>query len=238
MSMISKGVTLYTSGTPNGWKVSILLKELKYPHIVKPISLSKNEQKEEWFVKINPNGRIPAIVDHDNNDYPVFETGAIMMYLAEKAGKLYPQEFNKRHEVNQWLMFQMSGVGPMQGQANHFVRYAPEKIEYGQQRYINETKRLYGVLEKRLSEQEWLAAGEYTIADIATFSWVAVSFWAGVDVSEFPQLEKWVKRLEERNAVKEGMDVPEPSAFKEAMLDPVKMQKILDDAQAMMVKTK
>jgi glutathione S-transferase len=135
---------------------------------LQPVSLSKSEQKEEWFLKINPNGRIPAIVDHDNNDYAVFESGAEMMYLAEKAGKLYPQDFNKRHEVNQWLFFLNAGVGPMQGQANHFVRFAPEKIEYAINRYRNETIRLWGVLEERLTDHEWLAADEFTIAGALT----------------------------------------------------------------------
>lgn len=236
--LISKGVTLYTAGTPNGWKVSIALKEMKYPHTVKKISLKDNEQKEEWFMKINPNGRIPAIVDHDNEDYPVFESGAILLYLAEKAGQLFPQEFNKRHEVIQWLFFQNASMGPMQGQANYFVRYAPEKIEYAQKRYVAETKRVYGVLEDRLKDHEWLAAGEFTIADIATFSWVWGAAWAGIDVDEFPNISKWMHKIGERPAVLEGLDVPEPNMMKEMMSNPEKMQQIIEEAQAMMVKAK
>src|SRR6187397_1601473 len=160
-------IELFTAATPNGWKVSIALEELGLPYTVRPISLGKLEQKEEWFLKINPNGRIPAIIDHDNGDFAVFESGAILIYLAEKTGKLLPTDTKGRSVAIQWLMFQMGGIGPMQGQANVFFRYAPEKIQYAIDRYQNETKRLYQVLDRRLGEAEYLA-GDYSIADIAT----------------------------------------------------------------------
>lgn len=231
MAAISKGVTLYTAGTPNGWKVSILLAELKYPHTVKPIALMKNEQKEPWFTAINPNGRIPAIVDHDNADFPVFESGAIMMYLGEKSGNLFPQDWNKKSEVTQWLMFQMGGLGPMQGQLNHFARYAPVSIEYAQKRYHNETSRLYGVLDKRLEDREWLAADEYTIADIANFSWVISAPWAGVTLDNFPHLEAWKDRILSRPAVVEGLNVPTHFDLLDVMKDPERMAALLEESR-------
>lgn len=219
---------MYTAGTPNGWKASILLEELGIPYHVHAIAMAKNEQKEPWFIKINPNGRIPAIVDHDEGDLPVFESGAIMIYLAEKHGKFLPTNIRSKAEVISWLMFQMGGLGPMQGQAAHFVRFAPEQIEYGIKRYTNETKRLYGVIEKALSDgRQWLAAGEYTIADIANFSWMYVHQMAGVTLDDLPHVQAWMKRIEERPAVKRGIDVPEPFD-KAAMQDPKKVQKAID----------
>lgn len=222
------GLTLYTAGTPNGWKASILLEELGIPYHVHAIAMAKNEQKEPWFIKINPNGRIPAIVDHDERDLPVFESGAIMIYLAEKHGKFLPTNIRSKAEVISWLMFQMGGLGPMQGQAAHFVRFAPEQIDYGIKRYTNETKRLYGVIEKALSDgRQWLAAGEYTIADIANFSWMYVHQMAGITLDDLPHVQAWMKRIEERPAVKRGIDVPEPFD-KAAMQDPKKVQEAID----------
>ncbi|MBU6472356.1 MAG: glutathione S-transferase N-terminal domain-containing protein, partial [Alphaproteobacteria bacterium] len=157
-------IDLYTSETPNGWKVSIALEEMGLPYEVHAIALSKNEQKQDWYLKINPNGRIPAIVDRDAGNFAVFESGAILVYLAEKTGMFYGHDPRSRSLVLQWLMFQMSGVGPMMGQANVFYRYAPEKIPYAIERYQRETLRLFGVLEKRLGESEYLA-GDYSIAD-------------------------------------------------------------------------
>src|SRR5690349_5065138 len=174
-------IELLTAATPNGWKISIALEELGLPYTVKPISLSKLEQKEEWFLKINPNGRIPAIIDHDNGDFQVFESGAILIYLAEKTGKLLPTEPKARSRVLQWLMFQMSGLGPMMGQANVFFRYAPEKIPYAIERYQREVRRLFEVLDTRLGEAEYLA-GDYSIADIANWSWVHGYKWSGVGI--------------------------------------------------------
>jgi len=163
-------------------------------------------------LKINPNGRIPAIVDHSRGDFRVFESGAILLYLVEHydpQGKLWPRSSDQRSEVIQWLMFQMSAIGPMQGQANHFSRYAPEKIPYGITRYQNETQRLYKVLDNHLAEgREYLAAGQYTIADIATFSWVRSHDWAGVSLEGLPNLQAWVDRIDSRDAVKRGLNVP------------------------------
>ncbi|MGH7859232.1 MAG: glutathione S-transferase family protein, partial [Candidatus Binatia bacterium] len=172
-------IDLYTAATPNGWKASIMLEEIGLPYTVKHVHLEKLEQKEPEYLKINPNGRIPTIVDRDAGDFAVFESGAILIYLAEKTGKLLPKDVKGRSTVIQWVMFQMGGIGPMQGQANVFFRYAPEKIEYAIKRYHNETKRLYAVLDTRLKDHEYLA-GEYSIADVATWPWVSIHSWAGV----------------------------------------------------------
>ncbi|GMH43160.1 hypothetical protein BSKO_11082 [Bryopsis sp. KO-2023] len=219
----SKPVTLYTAGTPNGWKPTVVLEELSIPYNVHAIAISKNEQKEESFLKINPNGRIPAMVDHEKGDLAIFESGAIMMYLCDRfdaEGVLLPKDLAQRYEVIEWLMFQMGGVGPMQGQANHFSHFAPEKIEYGQQRYLNETKRLYGVMEKQLEGKDWLAAGKYTLADIANYCWVAWHFFLDIDIKEFPNLKGWLERIHSRDAVLRAMDVPEPWAYKPLRNDP------------------
>jgi glutathione S-transferase len=197
-------IQLYTSPTPNGWKASITLEELAIPYEVTPIRLDKLEQKEKWFLELNPNGRIPVIVD---DGFPVFESGAIMIYLAEKAGKLLPRDVKGRSRVIQWLMFQMSGIGPMQGQANVFFRYAPEKIQYAIDRYQKETRRLYEVLDRRLGESEWLA-DDYSIADIANWSWVSIHSWAGVETEDLPALSRWMDAIKERPAVQRGRAVP------------------------------
>jgi glutathione S-transferase/GST-like protein len=202
-------IDLYTAATPNGWKVSIALEELGLPYQVHPIRLEKLEQKEPWFLALNPNGRIPAIVDRSNGDFPVFESGAILIYLAEKTGRLLPAEAKARSVVLQWLMFQMGGVGPMQGQANVFFRYAPEKIQYAIDRYQNETKRLYGVLDGRLRDNEYLA-GDYSIADIATWPWVSIHSWAGVELEGLPNLARWLELVGKRPAVQKGRAVPTP----------------------------
>jgi glutathione S-transferase len=200
-------IDLYTAETPNGWKASIMLEEVGVPYAVKALRLDKLEQKEETFLRINPNGRIPAIVDRDEGDFAVFESGAILLYLAEKTGKLLPADRKGRSRVIQWLMFQMSGVGPMQGQANVFFRYAPEKIEYAIRRYQSETKRLYGVLDRQLADHEYLA-GDYSIADVATWPWVSIHGWAGVATDDLPNLERWIARVGERPAVQRGRAVP------------------------------
>lgn len=199
-------IDLYTSATPNGWKASITLEELGVPYTLHPISLSKQEQKTPEFLKINPNGRIPAIVD---DGFAVFESGAIMIYLAEKFGKLMPADPKGRSLVIQWLMFQMGGIGPMQGQANVFFRYAPEKIPYAIDRYQTETRRLYTVLDGRLADHEYLA-GDYSIADIANWSWVSLYFWAGVSIDGLPHLQRWMKLVGDRPAVQRGIVIPEP----------------------------
>jgi len=159
-------IELFTAATPNGWKASVALEEMGLPYTVRALSLGKLEQKEEWFLRINPNGRVPAIIDHDNGDFAVFESGAILIYLAEKTGKLLPTEPKARSRVIQWLMFQMGGVGPMMGQANVFFRYAPEKIAYAIERYQREARRLFEVLERQLKDNLYIAGSEYSIADI------------------------------------------------------------------------
>ena len=202
-------IDLYTSATPNGWKASITLEELAVPYEVHAISLSRQEQKQPDYLRINPNGRIPAIVDHEAGDFAVFESGAIMIYLAEKYGRLMPTDAKGRSRVIQWLMFQMGGIGPMQGQANVFFRYAPEKIPYAIDRYQGETRRLYTVLDGQLRDNEYLA-GDYSIADIANWSWVSLHFWAGVPVDGLPHLQRWMEAIRARPAVQRGIVVPEP----------------------------
>lgn len=201
-------IDLYTAATPNGHKVSIVLEELGLPYTVHALSFDKKEQKSEDFLKINPNGRIPAIVDRANGDFAVFESGAILIYLAELSGKLMPQDPKGRSVVLQWLMFQMGGIGPMQGQANVFFRYFPEKLQGAIDRYQHETRRLYEVLDTRLQAVEFLA-GEYSIADIATFPWVRGHEWSGVSVEGLTALQRWMATLEARPAVQRGLLVPE-----------------------------
>ncbi|TDJ18411.1 MAG: glutathione S-transferase [Deltaproteobacteria bacterium] len=202
-------IDLYTAPTPNGWKVSILLEELDLPYEVRAINLGELEQKEDWFLKINPNGRIPAIVDRDADDFAVFESGACLIYLAEKTGEFLPTDPKSRSTVLQWLMFQMGGVGPMQGQANVFFRYAPEKIPFAIERYQRECRRLYEVLDRRLAEVPFLA-GEYSIADMATWPWLRIHGWAGVEIDGLDHLQRWIEQVGERPAVQKGKDVPLP----------------------------
>jgi len=201
-------IELYTASTPNGHKASIMLEELGLPYEVRAIRLAENEQKEAWYTAINPNGRIPTIVDRDNANFAVYESGAILIYLAEKTkSPLLPSEPNKRSQVLQWLMFQMAGVGPMQGQAHVFVRYAPERIEYAITRYTEEVKRLYTILDRRLDGRDYLC-DEYSIADIATWPWVRIHFWADVSIDDLPNLQRWRDRIRERPAVERGIQVP------------------------------
>jgi len=181
------------------------------------IKLSEQQQKQDWFLKLNPNGRIPVIVDEDNDNYAVFESGAILIYLAEKCGKFLPTDFRKRHEVIQWLMFQMGGIGPMQGQAHVFVRYAPEKIPFGIDRYQSETRRLYQVYDQRLADHEFLC-GELSIADFAAFPWIRSHPWAKVSVDDMPNLQRWMQTLEERPAVYRGLCVPESIEINDLMM--------------------
>lgn len=200
-------IELYTAATPNGHKVSIALEELALPYEVHALSFDKQEQKAPGFLKINPNGRIPAIIDRGNDDFAVFESGAILIYLAEQTGQLMPSDAKGRSRVLQWLMFQMGGVGPMQGQANVFFRYFPEKLQGAIDRYQHETRRLYEVLDSRLGEAEYLA-GDYSIADIATFPWVRVHDWAGVSVDGLTHLQRWIAAIDARPAVQRGLQVP------------------------------
>jgi GST-like protein len=200
-------IELYTAPTPNGWKASIALEELGLPYELHAVRLDQLEQKSEAYLRINPNGRIPAIVDRDAGDFAVFESGAILLYLAEKTGKLLPGDAKGRSLAIQWLMFQMGGVGPMQGQANVFFRYAPEKIPFAIERYQKETRRLYEVLDRRLGEAPYLA-GDYGIADIATWPWVTLHGWAGVELDGLDHLQRWVKQVGERPAVQRGRAIP------------------------------
>jgi len=204
-------IDLYTWSTPNGRKVSIALEELGLPYRVHPIDITRDEQFAPAFVTISPNSKIPAIVDEEGPEgaaFSLFESGAILLYLAEKHGRFLPDAPRERYEVIQWLMFQMGGVGPMFGQAHHFLRFAKDKIPYAMQRYGNEAKRLYGVLDRRLADHEYLAGGEYTIADIATFPWVARHAWHEVDLTDFAHVKRWFDMIGARPAVGRGMKVP------------------------------
>ena len=202
-------IDLYTASTPNGWKASICLEELGLPYKTTHLDFGEKEQKQDWYLGINPNGRIPAIIDRENNDFAVFESGAILIYLAEKAGRLLPTDKEARSVALQWLMFQMAGIGPMQGQALVFIRNVPEKMAYVIDRYVNETKRLYRVLDRRLGAEEYLA-GDYSIADIALWPWIYCAEWTGIDLQETPHLARWYNALSKRPAIERGRNVPEP----------------------------
>ena len=197
-------ITLYTAPTPNGWKISIALEEMGLPYEVRVIDFASNEQKSGWYVKINPNGRIPSLID---DGFELFESGAILIYLAEKTGKFLPKDTQGRSRVIQWLMFQMSGVGPMMGQANVFLRYFPEKIQAAIDRYQREVTRLFGVMDKQLSSHEYIAGG-YSIADMALWPWVSGYEWSGVSVDEFAHLKRWLSLVGARPTVQAGRDVP------------------------------
>lgn len=203
-------IDLYTWSTPNGRKVSIMLEELALPYNVHAIDIGKGDQFEPGFVAISPNSKIPAIIDSDGPDgrpFALFESGAILLYLADKTGRLLPAAKPQRFEAIQWLMFQMGGIGPMFGQTHHFLRAAPEPVPYAIERYSKETRRLYGVLDRHLADREWLGA-EYSVADIATFPWTARHEWHKVDLSEFPHVKRWFDRIAARPAVQRGMKVP------------------------------
>jgi glutathione S-transferase len=200
---------LLTSETPNGWKVAILLEELGVPYKVTPISLTNRVQKEEWYVALNPNGRIPTLVDHDAGDFAIFESGAIMIYLAEKFGRFLPADVQGRSRVIQWLMWQMSGLGPMMGQATVFNRYFEEKLPKVIDRYVRESQRLFEVMDTHLATREYLA-GDYSIADMACFPWVRGYEWAQVPIEGFDHLKRWFDAIAARPAVQRGLLVPEP----------------------------
>lgn len=201
-------IDLYTARTPNGFKASVTLEELGMDYNVHNVKLMEHEQKEDWFLKINPNGRIPAIIDRENDDFAVFESGAIMVYLAEQAGKLLPTDIKGRSEVMQWLMFQMGGIGPMMGQANVFYKYFPEKIQPAIDRYQNESRRLFEVLDSHLAHHEYLA-NDYSIADIANWCWVRGYEWGGMSVDGLDHLQRWMADLDARPACQKGVNVPE-----------------------------
>jgi GSH-dependent disulfide-bond oxidoreductase len=197
-------IKLYTAATPNGWKISIALEEMGLPYLVRVIDFSAMEQKADWYVKLNPNGRIPTLEDEG---FTLFESGAILVYLAEKTGRFLPQGVQERSRVLQWLMFQMSGIGPMMGQANVFFRYFPEKIPPVIERYQREVTRLFGVLDRQLATHEYIA-GAYSIADMALWPWVSGHDYSGVSVEEFPSLKRWLALVGARPAVQAGRDVP------------------------------
>jgi GST-like protein len=206
-------IDLYTWSTPNGRKVSVMLEELGLPYKTHAINITKNDQFTPEFLAINPNGKIPAIVDSDGPDgkpLALFESGAILIYLADKTGKFLSKEPRQRYVALQWLMFQMGGVGPMFGQTHHFLRAAKEDVPYGKKRYHDETKRLYGVMDGQLGKTKYLAGSEYTIADMATYPWVARFEWHQVNLSDFPNVKRWFDDISARPAVKKGMAVPTP----------------------------
>ena len=200
-------IDLYTAGTPNGYKVSIALEELELEYELHSIDLATDEQKTPAFLQINPNGRIPAIVDRDDDDFVVFESGAILIYLADKTGQLLPQDPKKRSEVIQWLMFLMGGIGPMQGQANVFFRYFDEKIPVVIERYQKECRRLFEVLDRRLEDREFIC-NEFSIADIATWPWTRGYKWSGVDIDGLENLQRWSQTMYDRPACIRGINVP------------------------------
>ena len=202
-------IELYTASTPNGWKASVMLEEIGMPYNVHAIDLGAGDQKQPEFLKINPNGRIPAMIDTEVDGMVIFESAAIMLYLAEKSGQLLPQEPAARYQVISWLMFQMGGIGPMMGQANVFFRYFPEKIQPAIDRYQNEVRRLFEVLDGALSGQDYLVA-DYSIADIANWCWVRLHAWSGVSLDGLDHLRRWIDAMEARPACQRGIAVPEP----------------------------
>jgi len=212
-------IELYTAPTPNGHKASCTLEAMDLPYNVHLVDISSGDQHLPEFREINPNGRIPAIVDRDKDNFAVFESGAIMIYLAERTGKLLPTDIKGRSKVLQWLMFQMGGVGPMMGQANVFYRYLPEKIPTAISRYQNECRRLFEVLDKQLADSEWLA-DEFSIADIANWCWVRTYKWSGVSRDGLENLDRWLDAMKEIPAMQRGVQVP------------VSMESLLDDEKA------
>jgi len=203
-------IDLYTAATPNGYKVSIILEELGLKYKVHKINLSKNQQREKWFLNMNPNGRIPVLKFKEEI---IFDSGAILFYLADKYNKFIPSDKTKRIKVLQWLMFQMSGIGPMQGQANVFHRYLDEKIPIAISRYQNECRRLYEVLNYQLEGRKWLC-DDYSIADIANWCWVRVYFWAGINIDGLENLKDWMKQMEKRPACIKGVQIPKRETSK------------------------
>jgi GST-like protein len=203
-------IDLHYWPTPNGWKISIALEELELPYRVVPVNIGRGEQFKPEFLAISPNNRMPAIVDHDPPDggepISIFESGAILIYLAEKTGRLMPDELRSRKEVLEWVMWQMANLGPMLGQAHHFRQYAPEPIQYAIDRYTNETNRLYGVLERKLEGRDYIV-GEYSIADIACWPWIVPYQMQGQNLDEFPNIQRWFDTMKERPAVKRGFPV-------------------------------
>jgi GSH-dependent disulfide-bond oxidoreductase len=199
-------IDLYTWTTPNGRKASILLEELGMPYEAHAVDISKDEQFKPEFLKISPNNRIPAIVDRDNG-FHLMESGAILLYLAEKAGKFLPKDTQARYRVIEWLMWQMGGPGPMLGQVHHFVKYNKGKAPYAEERYLKEAHRLYGVLDKRLADREFVA-DDYSVADMAIWPWISRFEWQTIDMSQYPNVKRWYLTIAKRPAVQKGYKVP------------------------------
>lgn len=202
-------IELHAWPTPNGFKISILLEELGLPYRLHPVNIGAGDQFRPEFIKISPNNKMPAIVDPDGPDgrpYSVFESGAIMLYLAEKTGMFWPSDTRKRHDMMQWLMFQMAGVGPMMGQALHFRVFAPEQVPYGIERYTTEVRRLYGVMDRRLEQTAYLAGDDYGLADMATYPWARLYERAGIELESFPNLQRWIRLIGDRPAVIRGVE--------------------------------
>jgi GSH-dependent disulfide-bond oxidoreductase len=220
-------ITLYTAATPNAYKVSVALEEMALPYVVVPVDLARGDQKRPDFLAINPNGRVPAIVD---DGFAVFESGAILLYLAEKTGLLMPSDPQGRSRVVQWLMFQMGGIGPMMGQANVFYRYFPEKIPAAIARYQGEGRRLFAVLDGQLARHEFLA-GDYSIADIANWCWVRTAKWSGIDTEGLPNLQRWLDLIASRPAAQRGIAIPESVKLREGDSDEAK--RFVDRARGM-----
>lgn len=225
-------IDLYTAATPNGYKISIALEELALPYTLHALQLGKGEQKEPAFLAISPNGRIPAIVDRDADDFAIFESGAILVYLAEKTGRLMPADAKGRSRVMQWLMFQMGGIGPMMGQANVFFRYFPEKIQPAIDRYQGECRRLFEVLDTRLKNNEYLAS-DYSIADIANWAWVRTHRWSGVEVDGLEHLQRWLDAIRARPAVQAGILKPPSSMRLATDTDGDKARQFAEEARKM-----
>ncbi|GMH34404.1 hypothetical protein BSKO_02238 [Bryopsis sp. KO-2023] len=234
--MDTKPITLYTAATPNGFKASITLEELGVPYEVRSVDLSKGEQKEAWFLKISPNGKIPAIVDHWHDDVAIFDSGALMLYLVEQYGEgnlmpeLMPREPKERSEVLSWLMFHLSDMGPTQGEAAYYVR-TEESNPMAQRRLLKETKQMYSVLDKALKGKKFLAGGRFSLADIAHFCWVAFHFHVGISLDDFPNIKEWVYRIYGREAVKRGLNVPVEFKYKELFQDASTMKKWVEAAR-------
>ena len=205
-------IDFFTAGTPNGYKVAIMLEECGLPYTAHIMNLSALEQKQPAFTAINPNGRIPAIIDHDEGDFPVFESGAILIYLAEKVGRLIPTDRLGRSRITQWVVWQMAGLGPMMGQLNVFRHYFPERLPVVVDRYSRESYRLFGVLEGQLASHAYVAGDEYSIADIACWPWVLAHGWSELSLADYPALKRWFELVGERPAVKRGLLVP-PAAL-------------------------
>jgi len=230
-----KPIALYFWPTPNGWKISVMLEELGIPYEVTFIDIGKGDQFDREFLKFSPNNRMPAIIDPEGPGgapISVFESGAILQYLGRKFGRFYPMDERKRVETEEWLMWQMGGFGPMLGQNHHFRLYAPEKIEYAMNRYFNETHRLYGVLNRRLEERDYVAAGEYTIADMAVIGWAQRWERQGIDLDEFPNVKAWKARLDARPAVQKGLALGRKEDEKFALASNKDAQSVLFNQKA------